>query len=138
MLITHANARIPSDRLPEVKAAIEAKKNRTYKSAEIAVGFLGFDVVPGVSVRDGVLEYRGDLEFLPMEGDLEFLPMEDEHDDHEFIEEIEFIAPFLEDGSEFVTHCFFGYDEAAFRRFVVRDGKVTEYVGCLEWEEVDD
>ena len=129
MLITHANARIPSDRLPEVKAAIEAKKNRTYKSAEIAVGFLGFDVVPGVLVRDGVLEYRGDLEFLPME---------DEHDDHEFIEEIEFIAPFLEDGSEFVTHCFFDYDEAAFRRFVVRDGKVTEYAGHLEWEEIDD
>ena len=121
MLITHANARIPSDRLSEVKAAIEAKKNRTYKSAEIAVGFLGFDI----AVSDE-------------NGDLEFLPMEDEHDDHEFIEEIELIAPFLEDGSEFVTHCFFDYDEAAFRRFVVRDGKVTEYAGHLEWEEIDD
>jgi len=121
MLITQTTASIPSDRLPQVKAAIEAKKNRTYKTAEIAVGFLGFDI----TVSDE-------------SGDLKFLPMEDGHDDHEFIEEIDFIAPFLKDGSEFVTYCFFGVDDAAFRRFIVRDGKVTEYAGHLEWEEIDD
>ncbi len=120
MLIVYTNAFLPADKLPAVLAAIEEAKGRTYKTPEIAVGLLGFDV-----------DYDEDY-------NLTFNPIFDEQNDHDFIEGLPLLAPFLDDGTEFLLHCFFDCDEAAFRRFIVKGDEVIEYSGSLEWEEIDE